>query len=294
MLEKITKKQEKKLEVYLNKWLELGRRTKTMDREKAVEAVGFFYSMINIPVPSDVRFVSSPLEANNLINELSGASKNNYTHPTRSIHWISYYAFYDYILNELFPEKKGSFQLFLDFLKHSKEVFSCYMYENIVIICDFPETYNLNDEGKLHGVNKPSLQFRDGFKLFNLNGISVSEEIANLKEKDITKDIILQQQNADVRREIIRKLSAKKLVEVLDAQILDKKTFKVNGESVKYELLNIDINGRGRVRPFLKMINPSLKKVIHVEGVDEKCKTVEDAIKFRNGLDNFELPKALS
>jgi hypothetical protein len=55
--------------------------------------------------------------------------------------------------------------------------------------------------------------------------------------------------------------------------------------------LSIDL-GDGRYRPYLKMINPSLG-VVHVEGVHPDCKTVEEAICFRNQLKEFSLPITL-
>ena len=141
---------------------------------------------------------------------------------------------------------------------------------------------------------KPSMVFKDGYETYNLNGVNVTKEIAYLDENTITKEIVLTQENADIRREILRKMSDAKIVEILDSKVVDTKPFTINGKKNTYELLNIDINGQGRVRPFLKMDNPSLKGVVHIEGVEDDCKTVEDAIRFRNGLSEFALPVALS
>ena len=40
----------------------------------------------------------------------------------------------------------------------------------------------------------------------------------------------------------------------------------------------------GRIRPYLKMINPSTND-IHFEGVHPQCNTVESALAWRNGID---------
>jgi hypothetical protein len=293
----LTKTEENKINTYLTKWLKNGRATKKTNKKKATEAMEFLYDMVDKKMPENVIFVSSPMEANLTIHKLKGLTDKDEVevfYPTRSIHHISYYAHYDYVLNVLFPDKKPDFIKFEEFLKHSKNFFQCYMFDEVVIICDFPEVYNLNEQGQLHGDKKPSIVFRDGFKTFHLNGVSVTEEIANLDEKTITKELILKQENADIRREILRKLPDSKIVEILDSKVVDKKTFTINGKKTTYELLNIDINGQGRVRPFLKMKNPSLKNVYHIEGVGEDCDTVEKAIMFRNQLNTFSLPKELS
>ena len=134
------------------------------------------------------------------------------------------------------------------------------------------------------------VKYRDGFGGYALNGIVVPKEIALLKPEEITKDIILKQENADIRREIVRKLSSEQLINVLDAKVLDKKTIELKHQKLEYELLNIDL-GDKRIRPYLKMINPSINTV-HVEGVHPDCKTVLDALKYRN--DSGELPMIVS
>ena len=166
-----------------------------------------------------------------------------------------------------------------------QELHYCIFFKEIAFICDFPKEISLNKENRLHSVNGPALLYRDTYSLFRLNGIQVDEKTAKLKPQEITKDLILKQKNADIRREIVRKLTPEELVYILDAKIIDEK----HG----YQLLGVDL-GDNRVRPFLKMVNPSLNDVLHVEGVRPEIKTVEDAIKYRNNLTSFEMPKKLS
>lgn len=293
MISKLTKKQEAKIDVYLQKWLKLGRRTRTTNVVKAKEAINFFYGLMGMEAPKDIRFVASPLQANKLIHELKGKSKSEpieFENFTRSILWIGYYGYYDYVLNELFPSKKKDFKLFTSFLKHSKELFGFYLFENVAIVSDFPKSIKVNNEGSLHSDKGASMEFRDGFALYNLNGIAVSKEVATIKPTAITKDLIVKEENADIRREIIRKLTAEQLVNTLDATVMDTKRVTIKGKKITYELLNISLNG-DRVRPFLKMNNPSIEAV-HVEGVSPECKTVDEALKFRNGVQG--LPQDLS
>jgi len=297
LVTKLTKDQESKIDVYLKKWLKVGKRIKPTNQYKAIKAVSFLYKMIDMEMPTDVRVVRSPLEANKLIHKLQGKKKSDpveYVYPTRSVYWLSYYGFYDYILNEIFPQEKSNFKLFTQFLKHSKEFFAVYMYDNIAIISDFPTEYNLNDQGQLHNDKGASMSFSDGFKLYNLNGVAVTKKIATIKGDKITKDMLLKETNVDIRRELLRKVPTENITKVLDSKTIDKKTFTINGKNVGYELLNIDIDGSGRVRPYLKMDNPSLKGVVHIEGVGDDCATIEDAISFRNGLDQFALPQDLT
>jgi len=201
------------------------------------------------------------------------------------MYWTGYYGVYEYVLNELFPKKKKEFKLLTEFLEHHQEIHYFTAFKEIVFISDFPKELHVNAEGRLHSDKGAALLYRDTYSMFRLNGIQVDEATAILKPDEITKDMILKQSNADIRREIVRKLTPEQLVTVLDAKVID--------ENHGYQLLGIEL-GDNRVRPFLKMNNPSLKGVVHVEGVRPEIKTVEDAIKYRNNLTNFQMPLALS
>jgi len=62
MISELTKSQEKKVNVYLNKWIKIGRRTKTMDKKKAEKGINFLYEKIlNIKKPKHIIYLDSPL-----------------------------------------------------------------------------------------------------------------------------------------------------------------------------------------------------------------------------------------
>lgn len=89
----------------------------------------------------------------------------------------------------------------------------------------------------------------------------------------LDSNLVLTEKNAEVRREIVRKIGTEKLCQDLKAKIIDMKD--------NYELLDLNI-GDNRMRPYLKMINPSIG-TYHIEGVHPNCRTVDQALKFRNG-----------
>ena len=78
-------------------------------------------------------------------------------------------------------------------------------------------------------------------------------------------------------------------MQVLDAKVIDTYDSSIGG---KYELLTLDV-GDGRIRPYLKMLNPSINEAC-IEGVRPEIKTVKEAICYRNGLNEFEEPQQLS
>ena len=159
-----------------------------------------------------------------------------------------------------------------------------YMHKKFCIVSDRPKTLLVNERNQPHCETGPFCEWIDGTKLFSLNGVRVPAWVVLTPKNKITKEQIIGEKNADIRREIIRKIGNERLAELLDYKVIDK--FE------DYELITFNI-GDGRERPFLKMINPSIKTT-HVEGVHPECNTVKDAIKFRNSLSEYQKPKELA
>jgi hypothetical protein len=80
MISEMTKAQEKKVSVYLKKWLDIGYRTKTVDKRKATKALKFYYeTILKKEQPKYIIFLDSPMAcelACNLIKNTKLDSKN--------------------------------------------------------------------------------------------------------------------------------------------------------------------------------------------------------------------------
>jgi len=153
-------------------------------------------------------------------------------------------------------------------------------------ICWVSERHNickLNNRGVIHCDGGPAIQYPDKFSIWALNGVKVSPEIAETPAQELDCKLLVTERNAEVRREIVRKIGVERICKDLKAKIVDTEK--------DYELLSLDLGDR--IRPYLKMKNPSIG-VYHIEGVHPDCKTVKDAIMFRNGLKTFEQPSKLS
>jgi hypothetical protein len=137
--------------------------------------------------------------------------------------------------------------------------------------------------GRLHSAAGPAIEYSD-MAVYALNGVPVPEDIVTTPAEKLDPAIILKTTNAEVRREIVRKIGIERLIVKLGARSLDKSADGV------YELLDINL-GDGRTRPYLKMRNPSIA-TWHVEGVHPDCKTVAQALEWRN--QSVEVPEQLS
>jgi len=127
--------------------------------------------------------------------------------------------------------------------------------------------------GRYHKDGGPSCIYRDGEKLFHLNGVLMPEAVVMADDKDFDKDWFLKNENVEQRREVLRTFGVERVLSDLKATVLDKKD--------DYELLMIELGNGVEPCPALKMKNPS-EGTWHVEWVNRSCRTVDAALEFRN------------
>jgi hypothetical protein len=192
--------------------------------------------------------------------------------------WLSFYDFFSKECGLDFCEELRPIMTL------SEETGLYLLYKDIAILSEKPVELHRNLDNRLHNPSGPAIKWKDGYEIYALNGIRMSKELAEMNGEKLTKEIILSEPNADIRRELVRKVSNERLIDILGSKTIH--------EAHGYKLLSIDI-GDKRERPFLWMKNPSLG-IVHVEGVAPGIKTVEEAIKWRNGLDKEEMPIVLS
>jgi hypothetical protein len=132
------------------------------------------------------------------------------------------------------------------------------------------------EAGRLHSTDGPAINWPDSEpQYFFLNDVNVPQEIVTTPARALDPRLILREQNGEVRREIVRKIGIERTCQELNAECLD--------SAGDYELLLLDLQD-GRLRPFLKMKNPSIG-VYHIEGVAPECRTVAQALAWRNQSD---------
>jgi hypothetical protein len=135
-----------------------------------------------------------------------------------------------------------------------------------------------NTQGMIHSEDGPAIAYPDGWEIYALNGVRLSKELVMTPAEALDPQLVTKEQNAEIRREIVRKIGVERLCQRLGATVLDR--------CGDYELLTLML-GDGRPRPYLKMRNPSLG-VYHIEGVAPHIKTVQQAINWRAGDEQTE------
>jgi hypothetical protein len=81
-------------------------------------------------------------------------------------------------------------------------------YENIVFVCERPKTLNLDERGRLHSLNGPAFEYRDGYFDYFVHGINVKPYIIEFPEQ-ITIELIDAEANTEIRRIMIDRYQGK-------------------------------------------------------------------------------------
>lgn len=260
------------------------------DKNKAIEAVKKMYTLINAasgsnhdPDSIQYHFVASTEAMNKLFKELGGQGSPIFMSGYFELWWA---AQVDAEINVLDPSRRSEELQGIDLGK--TEVKKCNDLIKVItglaensfgfvlgtknaIIVDKPTFISLDDELRFSNWNRPALEFSDGFKHYLIEGRPVPDYIVDTKPEDITRDMILKEKDIDYRRILGQKVGNERLEELMEAETVDSLTHPMGGE---YSLINIDHDGTGEGRPYLKMYNPSVEGAIHIEGVTKGTKSV--------------------
>lgn len=283
IIEMLTKSQDAKLEKYYEKWLSIGMRampTSDKMRKAAESAVNRAYADEGLAKPKHIIWTRSPIEAVQKCIEL-GDKKDNLTYAggygSHDANWLG---FYEFFLKEL---KIKECEELVPLMDLAQVCGWWWPYENACILSELPLECHVNADGALHNPKGPSIRYGDGFAMYHLNGVEVSKEIAEAKPEQITKEMILGENNSDIRREIIRKVGIAKAIEAMGAETIDTFHTETGG---KYELLMIDYDKRGK-RPYLK-IQCSSSKEVFILGTKPGITKAKDAWEYLNNGHKFE------
>jgi hypothetical protein len=188
------------------------------------------------------------------------------------------------MLNELNVNLDVKYKNLWRIFENTSKLSLVYPFEDICFICNKPKEIKLQNN-VLHSENSPAIYYDETFKVYMLNGVKVAEEIVMTKAEDLDPKILLKETNADVRREIVRKIGIERVLEKLGYSTLDK------SKDGMYELVLLDI-GDNNKRPYLKMKNPSVD-IWHIEGVPQGIDTIEKALAWRDGEEYYIKPDVL-
>ena len=144
-----------------------------------------------------------------------------------------YCAFYDFLIEEVKKPTPKLLKIWNIFKKISEYFHYFYCFDNIVFYSEKPITLKFNANNQLHNENGMAVEYADGWGFYSLNGVSVPEWLVTEKWNKIDPMKFAEIENAEIRREFVRKVGIERIVQKCGCETLDK-----HGD---YELILVDL-----------------------------------------------------
>ena len=178
--------------------------------------------------------------------------------------WLSWCGWYDYgrFIGVEFDKK--IYDLFIDF---NSEVHFIIPYKGVAFISEKPKKISWKNR-QLHDEKSPAVEYPDGYGLWCLNGIKVPDWVVKTPAEKITVEQALNEINADVQREIIRKIGAERLINNMVE--LDVFTDKHTGGGNSYRLMQMKM-GSNINRKYLVFEHASMPGIFYAKPVPPEC-----------------------
>ena len=298
MIKKLTDKQIGALSFYREKWLRIGLNTEQVTFADALKVRDCVERLLDKKYPVTI-LLDSPLSAwiavclfSNKENEAQVGAQvreqvEDFVWPYLDGHFdASYFSYYDYCGSALgLPSYPP---LWTDYIATTRIGLIYPLKNGIVIMCNRPTAIKMQN-GRLHCEDGPVITYADGFSVFMLNGVRVQSSLVMTPANKLNPEIILSEKNAEIRREIVRKIGIDRVMRGLGAKVMD--SWAMTPSNV-YELLSLKMPHSHVTAKYLKMRNPSTG-AYHVEGVAPEITTVKEALNWRV-KGNWEQVEALS
>lgn len=200
MIESLTPEQEALRIKYRSEYFKIGWSTAPSNREAAETAISALYKRLNKSAPKFVWF-DSPRSAVECIYESTGERVGlSGTDGCIDAYWVCFYAFCETLKEGMYKEEDSAQLKEWDALVRSTG--PCFPYENYCLMTERPIRACYDERELLHSSDGPALEYRDGVKIWAINGVRLPETIGELvvmRPWDMTRKMIESAESEDLR-----------------------------------------------------------------------------------------------
>jgi hypothetical protein len=211
----LTEEQKKQMDIHADKWIQIGLATGPSNRKKAEAAIQDAYRTVGLEPPPVFHWVLSPKAGYELAEKLVPGSGYSCCFGQADAHWLAFYTFFAEHLN---VEKAKDV---LPLAEAAKEVSWWWPYDEACIVSERPEEIHTrlvdNNRRVLHNETGPAVKFRDGYSAWEVEGVRVTEKVVT---RDFNAQDIQNEQNAEVRRIMLRFYGEGKYIEEIGAKMV--------------------------------------------------------------------------
>jgi len=261
----LTEAQKARFGEFVAKWTAIGLETAPANRPVAEAAIELCYRQANLTPPKKITWFDSPAA---MVQVRAMQAKISVSEALRECifgqHDAGWLSFYDYFrdvcgLKTETEPLSGLFEL----AKHAGWALPL---ENECLISDRPCLLKTDAAGRLHSLQGPALEYRDGYSLFVVHGVRVPFEIVQRPDL-ITVQRIEAEENGEIRRVMLDLFGWKKYLETSGAVevnrdefgILYKKDIKNDEPLVMVKVLNSTPEPDGSIKNYFLRVPPATK-----------------------------------
>ena len=276
MIESLTTEQEAQLEVYKNKWLDIGLSVKRVDVEKSMEAIQLVYKSGNFTAPSKYEVYDSPYATKKAMKSKYNIniSSHDFIYGAQDATWLS---FYNYFLEVLDIKECEQLRGLMNLAEHSGWVL---LFDDLVVFTHNPIHLKFDDENRSHCADGLAIEYSDGEGLAIWHGTVIPKEWI-FDKSTITPDVMFKHPNIEQRRCACEIIEWAQVLKHLDAQVIDKDPDETIGT-----LLEVSLPDSGQEK-FLLALDPNVNKLVGIP-VPFEMKTALQANSWTYGIEEFD------
>ena len=294
-IEKLTPEQESLMSVYRDLWLQIGLSSGETNKEKAEEAVRKAYSCAGLKPPEIFFWMLSPLhnavlysilKNNNLdksvlasvrdsVRDSVWASVRDSCYGSMDSGWLSFYSYMHEQLKLDCSKLNGLWECaqWCDWFIPFKDI--CIISQKAKWI---KTKANSRGVQVIHAEGEPAIYYCDDFKIYAYEGVRLPEKYGSLHPRNWDPKWIDEETNADIRTALLKGIGYDRWIQATGGAIIHEEEI----HNLPYTLIQRQDPSIG-IMKFLKMKNPSVPGVFHVEPVAPHAwiETCDDALRWR-------------
>jgi len=233
---KLTSEQEAYCDTIVASFIEKGLCTNKANRVLAERYISEAYVIAELAPPKEFVWVNSVLEGVEKCFELEygrpprkgdAAEVNQYlSNAGYGQHDAPWIAFYKYLYDIGLTEEINDLLPLINLTDHCGWWFP---FDNVCVCVEKLPHISTDEQGNLHNVSQMAFKYADGFGGYYLNGVAVPEKYIT---KPVDPEELLREPNAEVRMAVIQKEGFDKIIDKLDAKVVDE-----DGGNALYDVL---------------------------------------------------------
>jgi len=195
-------------------------------------------------------------------NQIRDQKLKYYSIARRDVLWdAGWLSFYDYF-NRVGVINHAGLNKYLAYARSG--VFYSIFRNDYAILCSRPVHIKRDENHRLHADGAPAILWGDGWSQYYLHGVCVSAEYALTPAEKLDLKLVLTEKNADIQRELIRKVGPERLLIKTGAKELD--AWQDPNTAFRYRLMEMVIGDNIR-RRYLYFQHASMPGIFYAKPV---------------------------